>query len=198
MRRDFDFGAGQPRFERLVEPCRIGITGTLGTRQARRSGADHADIESMLVFDLDQGAGQIDFAFDKGLRHIALLRRRRRASAVRQIRGKTGSAECKRRENRIVQLHASPPARSASGDLTREPGLRPSISLYHDIRLAVAIMMKMPKRLIAACTRGPPDHSPMMNCPANARNTPRQKISSECWPQRIAGCNSGDFNSGQS
>src|SRR5690242_18583936 len=38
----------------------------------------------------------------------------------------------------------------------------------------------------------------MMNWPANAKNTPRQKISSECCPQRIAGCKYGDLSHGQS
>ena len=38
----------------------------------------------------------------------------------------------------------------------------------------------------------------MMNCPAKAKNTPRQKISNECWPQTIAGCRNGDFSPGQS
>ena len=38
----------------------------------------------------------------------------------------------------------------------------------------------------------------MMNWPAKAKNTPRQKISSECCPQRIAGRRYGDFSQGQS
>ena len=74
-------------------------------------------------------------------------------------------------------------------------GLRPSMTLYHDIRLAVAIMIRMPNRLMAVWISGPPDHSLMTNCPAKAKNTPRQKISSECWPQRMAGCRNGDFKS---
>ena len=70
--------------------------------------------------------------------------------------------------------------------------------LYHDIRSAVATIITMPIRLMPICTSGPPDHSLMMNCPANAKNTPRQKISSECWPQRMAGCSNGNFKAGQS
>jgi hypothetical protein len=52
--------------------------------------------------------------------------------------------------------------------------------LYHDIRFAVAIIIRMPAALSAACRSGPPDHSLMMNCAAKARKTPRQKISREC------------------
>jgi hypothetical protein len=54
------------------------------------------------------------------------------------------------------------------------------MALYHDIRLAVAIIMIMPNALTAVCSSGPPEDSAIMNCPAKARNTPRQKISSEC------------------
>src|SRR4029077_21120459 len=94
--------------------------------------------------------------------------------------------------------HASPPARSASRALTRAVGLRPSIPLYHDSRLAAAIMSKIPNRLTDVCSSGPPENWVMMNWPAKARNTPRQKISSECWPQRTAGSKNGDFKPGQS
>ena len=38
------------------------------------------------------------------------------------------------------------------------------MALYHDIRYAVAIMMKMPNALTAVCSSGPPDDSAMMNC----------------------------------
>ena len=50
---------------------------------------------------------------------------------------------------------------------------------------------------MAALDNGPPEDSAITNCPANAKNTPRQKISSECWPQTIAGHSSGDFKPGQ-
>src|SRR5215471_18738855 len=55
----------------------------------------------------------------------------------------------------------------------------------------------MPNRLMAACKNGPPEDSAITNCPANAKNTPRQKTSSECWPQTIAGPRNGDFKAGQ-
>ena len=56
----------------------------------------------------------------------------------------------------------------------------------------------MPNRLTDVCSSSPPENSVMMNWPAKARNTPRQKISSECWPQRTAGSKNGDFKPGQS
>src|ERR1700728_1508419 len=102
---------------------------------------------------LDDGhdARKIGVAGDERGRHLAIRRER---GAVHEQDG------CK---NSHDYLHASPPARSASEDLTREPGLRPSIFLYHDIRYAVAIMIKMPIRLTPTCISGPPDHSLMMN-----------------------------------
>src|SRR5580692_2614900 len=133
--------------------------------------------------------GQLALAREKRIRHVATIRRRRGSGAVDQRNG---------RDQRKDHTHASPPARSASGDLTREPGLRPSITLYHDIRLATAIMIIMPMRLMAIWVSGPPEYSLMTNWPAKAKNTPRQKISSECWPHRMAGCRIGDFRPGQS
>ena len=72
------------------------------------------------------------------------------------------------------------------------------MTLYHDIRFAVPTMINMPARLMPTWISGPPEYSLMMNCPAKARNTPRQKISSECWPQTMAGRKIGDLRTGQS
>src|SRR5260370_29765342 len=93
--------------------------------------------------------------------------------------------------------HASPPARSASRGLTRAVGLRPSIPLYHDSRLAVAIMSKIPNRLTDVCSSSPFENWEMMNWPAKASKTPRQKISSECWTQRTFGSKDTDFKTSQ-
>src|SRR3954453_12320650 len=71
-------------------------------------------------------------------------------------------------------------------------------SLYHENSHAAADMMMIPEILITKCVPGPPDTSASTKCPANARNTPRQKISSECWPHRISGRSQGDFSPGQS
>ena len=57
--------------------------------------------------------------------------------------------ECNYGDERNKRSHASPPARSASGALLRPPELRPSICLYHDIKLATATMIKMPAKLMS-------------------------------------------------
>src|SRR3974390_1008592 len=99
----------------------------------------------MPLFEFISNTGEIDFTFQKRRRHVASLGLRLghrppgRQTVERNCRDKHGE-----------QFHASPPARSASGGLLRSVGLRPSICLYHDIRLAVATMIKMPTRLINA------------------------------------------------
>src|SRR4030081_970025 len=70
--------------------------------------------------------------------------------------------------------------------------------LYHEINHAIADMMRIPEILISKCIAAPPETSASTKCPANARNTPRQKISRECWPHRINGRSQGDFSPGQS
>src|SRR3954464_2820961 len=71
-------------------------------------------------------------------------------------------------------------------------------SLYHENIHAAADMMMIPEILITKCVPGPPDTSASTKSPQEARNTPRQKNSSECWPHRIKGRGQGDFNPGKS
>src|ERR1700675_4682820 len=108
--------------------------------QRRGTGADHADIQALTRLDLVCDVGELALAREKRFRHVATIRRRRGSGTVDQRN---------RRDQRKDHTHASPPARSASGCLTREPGLRPSMTLYHDIRLAVPIMMIIPVKLMA-------------------------------------------------
>ena len=70
--------------------------------------------------------------------------------------------------------------------------------LYHEITHATPHMMRIPARLTSACSAAPPETSASTKCPAKARKTPRQNISSECWPHRINGRSQGDFSPGQS
>src|SRR5262249_38312339 len=91
--------------------------------------------------------------------------------------------------------HSSPPARSALGDFRRDP--RPSTDSYHLINHAVAIIAAIPNTLIKICVAMPPDSSTTTKWPAKARNTPRQKISRECWPHWIAGRKTGHLSAGQ-
>ena len=69
--------------------------------------------------------------------------------------------------------------------------------LYQETSAAAATMMTMPLALTATCISSRLDTSVNTKWPAKDRNTPRQKVSSECWPQTIAGQNTGDFSAGQ-
>src|ERR1700692_741109 len=97
-----------------------------------------------------------------------------------------------------VGLHEPPPAISALPPVlfVRDAPLSAEC-LYHEITQAMAQMMRIPEILITKCSPAPPEISASRKCPANARNTPRQKISSECCPHRISGRSQGDFNAGQ-
>src|SRR5271170_3984587 len=184
----FDFVARQPLSKRLLQLCRVGKPRTVRARQCGGLRAHDADVEPMMILDFLADSHQIAGGGYERFRHVALLRRCSRGRAIHKRDG---------RQNGNDDRHASPPARSASGDLTRDKGLRPSTALYHESRLAAAIIMKMPNTLIAVCSSGPPEDSAMMNWPAKARNTPRQKTSSECWPQTMAGQRIADFRPGQ-
>src|SRR5215472_16997104 len=94
--------------------------------------------------------------------------------------------------------HASPPARSASGGrFGRDPELR-SARLYHLNRPATATMTTMPSPLSRNCIHTAPETSTMAKWAAKDKNTPRQKISSECCPHAIGAHSQRDFNPVQS
>src|SRR5262249_21698282 len=96
------------------------------------------------------------------------------------------------------RFHASPPARSASGALRgRVPAPR-SARLYHVISPAAAIIIRIPNRLTKACNQKAAETSTIAKWAAKDRNTPRQKISSECCPQTIGGHSHQVLSSGQS
>src|SRR4029077_7103652 len=143
--RDLDLVAGQFPLERILKPRRIGKVRPVRPGKRGGSGAQHADVEPMLVFECGGDAAEIDFSFQKRRWHVARL-------GLWLRHGPPGRQTVDRNcyDKRDEKFHASPPARSASGGLIRPLGLRPSICLYHDIRLAVATMIKMPTRLINA------------------------------------------------
>ena len=66
-------------------------------------------------------------------------------------------------------------------------------SLYHVRSQATPTIIKMPNTLTAICIGIPGEISTFTKCAAKARNTPRQKISSECCPHRIAGLSQARF-----
>src|SRR5579862_1933463 len=94
--------------------------------------------------------------------------------------------------------HASPPANSGLAAGGRGPGPRLSTPLYHVISAAKPTMMAMPAMLTAICVATRFDTSVNTKCPAKDKNTPRQNISSECWPHTITGHSNRVFKNGQS
>src|SRR5262249_53343772 len=64
---------------------------------------------------------------------------------------------------------------------------RRSTSLYHVINAATVTIKAMPARLTMTCIAMRPEISVRMKWAEKDRNTPRQKISSECSPHRISG-----------
>src|ERR1700738_2699825 len=119
--------------------------------------------------------------------------------AARGRRGQKSSQQCQAQDGPRVGPHAPPPAISALPPvLLFRDALLSAECLYHEITHAIADMMRIPEILITKCIAAPPEISASRKCPAKARNTPRQKISRECWPHRISGRSHSDFSPGQS
>src|SRR5262249_16706970 len=192
---DLDRDRRQPPFERLLEPRRVGRKWAVGAGQNRGSGADHGNGEPPILFDRLRDVLQLVVSKQQIVRHLtALPLRGDHTACKRQPRRRQSGQSCRHR-----RLHASPPARSASGVfLRRDPGLRSSALLYHPSRPATATMTTMPTPLATNCTQTALDTSTIAKCAAKDRNTPRQKISSECCPQTMGGQAHHDFSSGQS
>src|SRR5262249_16068225 len=108
--------------------------------------------------------------------------------------GETGASK----QGEKQPSHASPPARSAFGGVGRGPDFRPSTFLYHVINAAAATIMSIPNALTRTCIATPSYTSTIAKWLANDKNTPRQKISSEFCPHRMAGFSSGEPRPGQS
>src|SRR6202012_3552199 len=94
--------------------------------------------------------------------------------------------------------HRLPPARSALPMVFLVRALLSAECLYHENSHAAPDMMRIPPTVTTACSAAPPETSASTKWPAKARNTPRQKISSECCPHRISGRSHGDFSPAQS
>src|SRR5579871_430774 len=144
----------------------------------------------MLALDRGRGVRQRKIGVHEAARDVAgaFVSRQRGSGEAGQYRGAHACDQ---------GPHASPPARSAFGVACRG-AFFPSMFLYHDISAAVATITTIPNTLIATCMAMPSDISTMAKCPTNARNTPKQKISSECCPHRIAGRITGHVSGAQS
>src|SRR6516164_3826660 len=192
---DLDGDRRQPPFERLLEPRRVGRPGAVRAGQNRGAGADHSNGEPPILFNRLRDVLQFVVSKQQIVRDLAALPLRGgHAARKHQQRHAQSGQSCRHR-----RLHASPPARSASGVFRRrDPGLRSSALLYHPSRPATATMTTMPTPLATNWIQTALDTSTIAKCAAKDRNTPRQKISSECWPQTIGGQAHHDFSNGQS
>src|SRR5262249_29235696 len=128
---------------------------------------------NMLAIDRGRHARQREVGVHQAARHVAGGIVGRPTGSGERTGQCCGAQACNQHP------HASPPARSAFGVACRGAFL-PSTFLYHDIRAAVATIATIPKTLITTCIARPSDISTMAKCPMNDRNTPEQKISSEC------------------
>src|ERR1700676_3215891 len=170
--------------------------GTLGCIDGRRPAAHHQNVERTAALDGFRDLGKRAFAREQVIRDLATCGR------IFGARGRHDQKTGQHRHGqagRWVGLHNPPPAISA---LPMVPLVRGALlsaeCLYHEITQATAHMIRIPEILTTKCSAAPPLISASTKCPANARNTPRQKISSECCPHRISGRNQGDFNPDQS
>ena len=66
--------------------------------------------------------------------------------------------------------------------------------LYQSIMMAVRHIAKMPTRLTESWTAIPESYSESTKCPSADSKMPRQKISSDCWPQSTSGLAAGEFS----
>src|SRR5262249_12482114 len=149
-----------------------------GASQCGGPGADHADVQPLLLYDRGRHAVELTIAEQQIVGHAAARTLRCHGALSQHEYGK--SCRCQ-------ESHASPPARSAFADFGRVVGPRPSKSLYHIIRAAVPIIITIPNALITISIQIAPDTSTIAKWPAKARKMPKQKISRECCPHRMAG-----------
>src|ERR1700690_473841 len=87
-------------------------------------------------------------------------------------------------------MSALPPCSLVQRALSR------SERLYQVFSQATAVIIVIPQKAARKCRPRPAEVSMRMKYPTNARNTPRQKISSECCPHRINGRSQRDFSPG--
>src|SRR5262249_15656618 len=154
----------------------------------RGSASGHGDAELMAARDCSGGAREAGV-------DVNAVRRIHAAARL----GDGGAREGERARPRQPRgLPASPPPRSGSRRVPPDPQARPSAFLYVARSHAVAIIAAMPNALTRTLALSLSETSTRKKCPAKAKNTPRQKISSECWPHSTSGRSSCDFSGGQS
>src|ERR1041385_2251738 len=162
----------------------------------RGAAADDQNLQLLGRFDRLRYLGQRALGGEQPGRNLACMGRLLGARGE----GREADQHQKAKNGPALPVHYPPPAMSALASLLfpRVPLFFAATSLYHENTHAAADIMTIPEILITKCIPAPPDTSAITKCPAKARNTPRQKISSECWPHRISGRSHGDFSPGQS
>src|SRR5436190_8961625 len=138
----------KPGFQGRLQPGRIGLA--FRPPEGRGTGSYDDDIELLLLLRRLCDVTELAFTKQKIPRHIADVGPLRRGAARKQM---------KNEERNSQRLHASPPAMSASVVFVREPGFRPSISLYHDNKPPVAIINPTPTILTTTCMATLPEIS---------------------------------------
>src|SRR4029077_19687207 len=189
--------------QRDLQPGRIGayLRRIHGRVDGRGTAANNQDVQWPPVFYGVLDLGKAAFAGEQIVRNQATLYRRRRwrILGVRGQRGRNDGQHKQAQDEPGDGLHPPPPAISALPmvPLVLDP-LLSAYCLYHESSHAAPDMIRIPQILITKCNPAPPENSASRKCPAKARKTPRQKISSECCPHRISGRSQGDFSPTQS
>src|SRR5215831_9194758 len=84
--------------------------------------------------------------------------------------------------------YALPASTAAPASLVSSTCTKRSGTLDARSRIQAApIIMRMPRALTVSCSQTPLVYCVRIQCAENDRNAPRQKIGSECWPQRMTG-----------
>src|SRR5262245_10473197 len=196
------FGSGAARFDvsgdlnlhalQLIGECllqsrRVCVLRSVISGQLGRAGTDDKNVQ-FLVRDR-----ALDFR-----ERIAGFGEMRCNAAVRGKLGPCRPRQHQQCQQKHIPPHASPPANPGRAAGGRGPPLCRSACLYHESMAAIATMIAIPATLTAMCMKIRLETSVNMKWPAKDRNTPRQKVSRECWPQTIAGHKVRDFKAGQS
>src|SRR5262249_738694 len=126
-----------------LQPRRVGQIDAGWADQGRRTGAHDHDVELLRLVDGGSDTRQAGVG-------VYQVRCNSAVGALGRERGAHARQDDQRYD--AQRPHASPPARSASGGFERDPGLRPSIFLYHEINAAAAHIMAMPSALTSTWT----------------------------------------------
>src|SRR5262249_25394137 len=191
VRHHLDGHAREPPSELGLELRRIGMLHAARAAQRRGGAADHRDLQAL---GLGNRFGDMR---ERQLRRYEIVGN---GTDIGALRGRRAVPQQQPGDERKEPCHAASPAsgRPVAGCGGSDLGPRASSFLYQLITHATATMTRMPTRLTKICAQARFEISTRKKCPANDRKMPRQKISSECSPQMMAGRNPPHLRYGQS